>query len=240
MSDKLHQAVELIICQHSPQYFFQKYLREAFKYRGFDYEDLEYHTEWYNSQDPALYLRASRRTGVSVSTVARLVWELTFKTEHKSAVLGSRKVTSELTHDIMTCIHQLPEWMKPKIEYHSRYSIATESKNVLIVGEQSLYAIRGHSIDTLYFVDIQLTNPIVLEAAIADALPTLRYSKGIIRFTSTGRVNVSSLAVISRLNPTVLFVGWDVLPGSDDQYRDVHIKTMGEQHWEQHFELSVP
>lgn len=120
MSDKLHQAVELIICQHSPQYFFQKYLKEAFKYRGFDYEDLEYHTDWYNSQDPVLYLRGSRRTGVSVSTVARLVWELTFKTGHKSAVLGSRKVTGELTHDIMTCIRQLPEWMQPKIESHTK------------------------------------------------------------------------------------------------------------------------
>lgn len=85
-----------------------------------------------------------------------------------------------------------------------------------------------------------MTNPIVLEAAIADALPALRYSKGIIRFTSTGRVNVSSLAVISRLNPTVLFARWDVLPGSDNLYRDIHIQCLGDEHWEQNFELSVP
>ncbi|QDJ96428.1 terminase small subunit [Xanthomonas phage Xoo-sp13] len=221
---------EYVKCETDHQYFINTYMGDGVR------PLYDHQVELLNRIDSSqlLLVNAYRESGTSYASVAYILWELLFKPRHLTlAVTSKLSQLGELRTTLLNAIDTLPDFLKPKIVVSNNRCIKFDNDAIIVLDINSINTGRGRSANTVFLLDVNGFTKIPLDAVSAST----RASSGKVILVATGKLtSVCKNVWDSYSDEHKITIRWPDV-STDTEYKDNIIKKVGQNVWDEDFEL---
>jgi hypothetical protein len=230
---------EFIKCQKDPVYFGEKYMKirttdpdeTGSRIRIIDLYDYQKDIIRAMQHDSSIVAECARQSGKTTAVTVYVLWYIIFHEAVEVAILANKGSTArEILSRIKMAYEDLPDWLQQGVEDWNKEYIALENKSKIVAAATSADNIRGRA-QNLVFID---------EAAWVDnwdefftsVYPTLSSGKTtkLMLVSTVNGMNhfhqITTLARQKKNNYTLISVGWQDVPGRDEEWKQKTLAAM--------------
>ena len=235
---------EYIKCTKDPIHFIETYTQiisldegmVSFELRGYQEELIRHYDE--NRFSVVL---ASRQSGKSITSCAYLLWYLLFNPEVTVAVLANKgAIAREMIARIVTMLESVPFFLQPGVKILNKGNIEFGNDSKVVAAATSSSSIRGMSINMLYLDEFAFVEDAeTFYTATYPVITSGKDSKVIITSTANGVGNmfhkIYESAVHGNSEYKSFTIGWQDVPGRDEEWKKQTIANTSEAQFEQEY-----
>ena len=240
--------IEIQKCSNDIIYFIENYCRIISLDKGLVFPELrDYQIEMLENYQNNRFnvVLSGRQTGKSITTLLYLLWILCFKPDNTIGMVANKwAMVSENLNRLLQMFLDLPIWLKPTVKVFNKTSIVTNIGTKVYISTCSADALRGYSVNILVVDEVAFIPANVWNEFTASVIPTISTSeKSQILLTSTpmGLNHFHKIwrdAEEGKNSYHPFKVEWFRVPGRDENFKDMMIKTLDLLTWMQEYECS--
>lgn len=238
------QLIEYQKCSSDPCHFIENYCQiisldeglVPFKLRGYQDKLINH----FNDNRFSVIL-AARQSGKSITSCAYLLWYLLFTPEVTTAILANKgAIAREMVSRIVTMLETVPFFLQPGVKILNKGNIEFGNDSKLVAAATSSSSIRGMSINMLYLDEFAFVEDAeTFYTATYPVVTSGKDSKVIITSTANGVGNmfhkIYESAVHGNSEYKSFTIGWQDVPGRDEEWKKQTIANTSEAQFEQEY-----
>ena len=238
------QLIEYQKCSSDPCHFIENYCQiisldeglVPFKLRGYQDKLINH----FNDNRFSVIL-AARQSGKSITSCAYLLWYLLFTPEVNTAILANKgAIAREMVSRIVTMLETVPFFLQPGVKILNKGNIEFGNDSKLVAAATSSSSIRGMSINMLYLDEFAFVEDAeTFYTATYPVVTSGKDSKVIITSTANGVGNmfhkIYESAVHGNSEYKSFTIGWQDVPGRDEEWKKQTIANTSEAQFEQEY-----
>jgi hypothetical protein len=240
------QIQEYIKCAEDVNYFCEKYVKIVTVDKGLQpFRPFDYQKRMFNTFDNNRFTvcKMPRQVGKTTGVVGYLLHKILFNENYNIAVLANKQVQArEILSRIQLAYEWLPKWLQQGIIEWNKGNIELENGSKILASATSSSAVRGQSYNLVYLDEFAFVPRNVQDAFFASVFPTITSgasSKLLITSTPNG-MNLFYKIWMDSVNGNNDYarvdVHWSDVPGRDEAWKDLMIRTTSVDQFRQEFE----
>jgi Terminase large subunit, T4likevirus-type, N-terminal/Terminase RNaseH-like domain len=240
------QVAEYIKCSKDVVYFCQTYVKIVTVDKGLQpFKPFEYQKKMFNAFDDNRFTvcKMPRQVGKTTGVVGYLLHKILFNENFNIAVLANKQVQArEILSRVQLAYEWLPKWLQQGIVEWNKGNIELENGSKILASATSSSAVRGQSYNLVYLDEFAFVPRNVQDAFFASVFPTITSgtsSKLLITSTPNG-MNLFYKIWMDSVNGNNDYarvdVHWSDVPGRDEAWKELMIRTTSVDQFRQEFE----
>lgn len=240
------QIQEYIKCAGDVDYFCQNYVKIVHVDRGLiPFDPFQYQKKMFNVFDSNRYTicKMPRQVGKTTGVVGYLLHKILFNENYNVAVLANKeRQAREILSRIQLAYEWLPKWMQQGIVEWNKGNIELENGSKILASSTSSSAVRGQSYNLVYLDEFAFVPRNVQDQFFASVFPTISSgatTKLLITSTPNG-MNLFYKLWMDSVNGNNDYarvdVHWSDVPGRDEAWKDLMIRSTSVDQFRQEFE----
>lgn len=242
------QIQEILKCVNNPLYFINNYVKIISLDEGlipmkpYPYQEKMISTIHDNRFS---IFCVSRQCGKTTSYVAYILWYILFNSTKRVVILANKaKTARSILAKVKLAYEEIPLWLQQGVAEWNKSSIELENGCRVEADSTSGNAARGDSVNLLILDELAFVPANIAEDFFRSVYPTI--SKGsttkIVIVSTPNGINLfyklwqESVAGKNAYMPFTMH--WSEVPGRDEKWKEETIKNIGEESFQQEFELS--
>jgi len=240
------QIEEYIKCSQDVEYFCEKYVKIVSVDKGLvSFRPFQYQKNMFKVFDDNRFTicKMPRQVGKTTGVVGYLLHKILFNENYNIAVLANKQVQArEILSRVQLAYEWLPKWLQQGIIEWNKGNIELENGSKILASATSSSAVRGQSYNLVYLDEFAFVPRNVQDAFFASVFPTItsgNTSKLLITSTPNGMNLFYKLwmdSVNGNNDYARLDVHWSDVPGRDEAWKELMIRTTSVDQFRQEFE----
>ena len=240
------QIEEYIKCSQDVDYFCSKYVKIVSVDRGLiPFNPFDYQKNMFKTFDDNRFTicKMPRQVGKTTGVVGYILHKILFNENFNVAVLANKQVQArEILSRVQLAYEWLPKWMQQGIVEWNKGNIELENGSKILASATSSSAIRGQSYNLIYLDEFAFVPRNIQDSFFASVFPTITSgasSKLLITSTPNG-MNLFYKIWMDSVNGNNDYarvdVHWSDVPGRDEEWKDLMIRSTSVDQFRQEFE----
>jgi len=240
------QVEEYIKCSNDVNYFCENYVKIVSVDKGLiSFKPFEYQKKMFKTFDDNRFTvcKMPRQVGKTTGVVGYLLHKILFNENYNIAVLANKQVQArEILSRVQLAYEWLPKWLQQGIVEWNKGNIELENGSKILASATSSSAVRGQSYNLVYLDEFAFVPRNVQDSFFASVFPTITSgasSKLLITSTPNGMnlfYKIWTDSVNGNNDYARVDVHWSDVPGRDEAWKELMIRTTSLDQFRQEFE----
>jgi len=237
---------EYLKCAKDVNYFCETYVKIVSVDKGLvQFKPFEYQKKMFKVFDDNRFTicKMPRQVGKTTGVVGYLLHKILFNENYNIAVLANKHVQSrEILSRIQLAYEWLPKWLQQGIIEWNKGNIELENGSKILASATSSSAVRGQSYNLIYLDEFAFVPRNIQDSFFASVFPTIssgQSSKLLITSTPNGMnlfYKIWMDSVNSNNDYARVDVHWSDVPGRDEAWKELMIRSTSVDQFRQEFE----